>query len=228
MFLAMPVRHLFGSRIYDGKDASIESFPYQVSVESYGLQFCGGSIVNSNWIITAGHCSQSDGEELTVRSGSSQREEGGSVHLVDKFVLHPDFDKKNGTPLNDIALFRVKQPFAFGKTRQSIKLMEASENVAPGKMANVTGWGKTRTGLPVTLQSVEVPIIPLDLCKAAYKTIGIEVPKGYMCASYFNEGGRNACKGDSGGPLAVDGRLAGIVSWSYGCARGAGNSIQGI
>lgn len=218
LFPAVPVSQLFGSRIYDGKDVSIESFPYQVSIESYGYQVCGGSIVNTNWVITAGHCSKE--EELTVRSGSSLREQGGSVHLVDKIVFHPRFGRKNGIPQNDIALLHVKEPFAFGKTRQPIRLFGAREKVSSGKMANVTGWGKTRTTTPENLQSVEVPLIDTDLCRQAYNnSASMTVPEGYICAAYFGEGGKNACHGDSGGPLAVDGRLAGIVSWSYGCAE---------
>jgi secreted trypsin-like serine protease len=29
----------------------------------------------------------------------------------------------------------------------------------------------------------------------------------------------DTCQFDSGGPLVVQGRLAGITSWAYGCAR---------
>ncbi|KAH1017646.1 hypothetical protein HUJ05_008257 [Dendroctonus ponderosae] len=38
-----------------------------------------------------------------------------------------------------------------------------------------------------------------------------------LCAGY-PAGGYDACNGDSGGPLIVDGYLAGIVSWGYQCA----------
>ncbi|MCW2947009.1 MAG: trypsin-7-like, partial [Actinoallomurus sp.] len=29
----------------------------------------------------------------------------------------------------------------------------------------------------------------------------------------------DTCQFDSGGPLVVQGRLAGLTSWAYGCAR---------
>ncbi|WP_161939223.1 trypsin-like serine protease, partial [Vibrio alginolyticus] len=49
-------------RITDGKAATPGDFPYQVSVV-WGIppiikyrHVCGGSILNENWILTAGHC----------------------------------------------------------------------------------------------------------------------------------------------------------------------------
>ena len=45
----------------------------------------------------------------------------------------------------------------------------------------------------------------------------------FMCAGY-EDGRKDACTGDSGGPLQIKGRdgrvfQAGIVSWGYGCSR---------
>ena len=39
-----------------------------------------------------------------------------------------------------------------------------------------------------------------------------------VCAG-FSAGGRDACSGDSGGPLIVNGVLAGVTSWGLGCAQ---------
>lgn len=40
-----------------------------------------------------------------------------------------------------------------------------------------------------------------------------------ICAGLENEGGKDSCSGDSGGPFVVDGKLAGLVSWGRGCAE---------
>lgn len=48
------------TRIVGGQEASLGQFPYQVVVyviDSDGNAFiCGGSIIDRNWILTAGHC----------------------------------------------------------------------------------------------------------------------------------------------------------------------------
>lgn len=43
-------------RIVGGQTAQEGQFPYQVSLRANGNHFCGGSIVNEYWIVTAAHC----------------------------------------------------------------------------------------------------------------------------------------------------------------------------
>lgn len=47
------------SRIVGGDLASNGQFPYQVALSMTAGSvswFCGGSIINANWIVTAAHC----------------------------------------------------------------------------------------------------------------------------------------------------------------------------
>ena len=40
-----------------------------------------------------------------------------------------------------------------------------------------------------------------------------------ICAGYLEEGGKDSCQNDSDGPLAVDEKLIGVVSWGAGCGQ---------
>uniref|UniRef100_A0A3B5A3X3 Peptidase S1 domain-containing protein n=1 Tax=Stegastes partitus TaxID=144197 RepID=A0A3B5A3X3_9TELE len=45
------------TRIVGGEVAPPGSWPWQISVNSIGgRQFCGGSLVNNQWVVSAAHC----------------------------------------------------------------------------------------------------------------------------------------------------------------------------
>jgi secreted trypsin-like serine protease len=44
------------SRIIGGTDADIADFPFQLSLRVNGNHRCGGSIISTEWILSAAHC----------------------------------------------------------------------------------------------------------------------------------------------------------------------------
>lgn len=70
------------------------------------------------------------------------------------------------------------------------------------------------------LLNISIPIIDLEKCKEimwnAHKGI---VTENMLCAGYLDDRIDDSCTGDSGGPMVVNGKLAGLTSWGYGCGR---------
>ena len=56
--------------------------PWQVSVQSEGSHFCGGTILDAFTILSAAHCLNNYGESiegLSIRAGSRKWSSGGQV-----------------------------------------------------------------------------------------------------------------------------------------------------
>ncbi|KAM9457474.1 testisin-like [Clarias gariepinus] len=44
------------TKIVGGQDAVPGSWPWQVSLQVFGSHFCGGSLINNRWVLSAAHC----------------------------------------------------------------------------------------------------------------------------------------------------------------------------
>ncbi|KAI4529679.1 hypothetical protein MG293_020357 [Ovis ammon polii] len=71
-----------------------------------------------------------------------------------------------------------------------------------------------------TLQKAKVPLMTNEECQEGYRKH--RITNKMVCAGY-REGGKDACKGDSGGPLSCKHNevwhLVGITSWGEGCGQ---------
>lgn len=210
-------------KIMGGSQALIADFPYQVFLIS-GNEQCGGSIINKKWVITAAHCTKnSDGtsilpSQMSVKAGANNPYNvlDGKTYSVSQVIVHQGFN--DVTLLNDIALLKIADSINFPNA-VPIKLV-TSEDVAngaiiPGVMSWVTGWGLTQVSpdvLPRSLQKVQLPIVS----NSQAGTVWNSIPSTDIMAGFLN-GNKDACSGDSGGPMVVtiygEYKLAGIVSW---------------
>lgn len=69
------------------------------------------------------------------------------------------------------------------------------------------------------LRQVQSFSINQDICAAVYAVFGANVTAHMLCSGWFNNGGRDQCQGESGGPVYHNDVVVGITSWGYGCAN---------
>jgi len=216
-----------GKRVVGGANTEVNEYPWMVALYKRGrsLPSCGGSLINSKWIVTAGHCHESSfpldvavlGEhDVTVETETMIKIERNIVYKL----RHESYD--SSTVKNDIALFKMNAP-----VDTSIYLpvcMPPHGANYEGKTAWVTGWGTLSEGGSQSsiLQELELPIVDDQTCYAAMTGAKEQTfPDEQVCTG--GEAGKDGCRGDSGGPLVYDRddvfELIGVVSWGRGCAR---------
>nr|XP_033958128.1 polyserase-2-like [Pseudochaenichthys georgianus] len=199
-------------KIVGGKECTPYSMPHQVSLNS-GYHFCGGSLVNENWVVSAAHCYKSRVEvhlgehNLRVKEGNEQFISSSRV------IRHPNYNSYNID--NDIMLIKLSTPATLNQYVQAVAL--PSSCAPAGTMCTVSGWGSTQSSSADgnKLQCLNIPILSDRDCDNSYPG---QITDAMFCAGYL-EGGKDSCQGDSGGPVVCNGELQGVVSWGYGCAQ---------
>jgi trypsin len=201
--------------IVGGSRASIADFPYVVYLTTTdGFQFCGGTLVSDNKVVTAAHCTagKEPADIVVVAGREDKQSDAGVTSEVRSIWIHPQFsDVRSGKDVSVLTL-AARLPY------EPLALPEkgGSDLYAAGRQALILGWGRTAVdGQPSRyLLQANVPLTSDADCTKAYPAYKAEA---MVCAG-VPEGGVDSCQGDSGGPLVVDGRLVGITSWGEGCA----------
>ena len=107
--------------------------------------------------------------------------------------------------------------------------LPSSQSPAPAvnSVASVTGFGTTDENSEdpsSRLLTVDINIISNNDCKTKNNIYSSKVVDSMICGGSA-QGGKDACKRDSGGPLVQETgagggrRLIGVVSWGQGCGQ---------
>ncbi|XP_073962530.1 uncharacterized protein [Choristoneura fumiferana] len=205
-------------RIVGGMETSISMYPYNVAISRNGKHWCGGSIIDEQWVLTAGHCLEAafDGDKrklqpFIVRAGSSFHNRGGYQGRINKVFFPKSYAP--GSADYDFSLLRLDRPMPIGRNIAVLNLPAKDYVIKNQDILIVTGWGSTHESgyahIPDRLRFVPVPVMKMNDCQDSYR---FYITPRMLCAGYAT-GGKDACNHDSGGPAVRDGVLLGIVSF---------------
>ncbi|XP_070534296.1 low-density lipoprotein receptor-related protein 2-like isoform X2 [Ptychodera flava] len=215
------------ARIVGGTDALLGDWPWQVALYRYAVHWCGATIIDNQWVLTAAHCVEGDPPAIfdLVMGMVNLRTDDSDYRIARKAKEIRVHLARDPTAHNyDYALIKMDSPIEFNDYVRPACLPASSQLFEAGTVCQITGWGKLDEfgPSPDVLQVADVQIIPQLACKALYPNDNIT--DAMICAGYLS-GKADSCQGDSGGPLSCYSPtndkwfVTGVVSWGYGCAR---------
>lgn len=219
----------FMPRIVGGVDTTPQTHPTYVVILADG-SLCGGTLIDSRWVLTASHCLERDGVPANLSkvfvgilpSGIKNNVIQASDWIsASSFQLHPNYS----FPKHDIALIKLSRA-----AQSATATLGTYSDSLIGTVATVVGLGSiTRQQpdstvtdqKPSVLQQANVPIVNSSVCTNFY---GSTTPTNLICGGYNTNPNSEACFGDSGGPLYLNQNgkklQAGLVSFGSGCGVG--------
>lgn len=223
-------------RILGGTNASLGEFPW-TALLLYNIsdgevpEICGASLINTRYVITAAHCIETYYELIGVRLGEHDISNDGPdcdnhnecadvpVNFgIEKVIVHPEYTIIKNAPFNDIGLIRLDRDVVFSDFISPICLPvqdRIHQMNHTARIAFVTGWGFTEFNKTSDVKlKLQLPVVDNQICRKKYQA-HLSIRDTQLCAG--GEEKKDACKGDSGGPLMrnIDGNyyLIGVVSF---------------
>jgi len=216
-----------GNKIINGLDAPKNQYPWLVYMETASGPLCGGTVLNSRYVLTAAHCMFRDpngkpgfrqpfhASEIRVFAGVHNTEmmglNGEQGVRVSSYVNHPGFKPRDSSFSdrwdNDYSILELMREIIPTRTVSGACLSIPPDVGSVPVIA--AGWGRTETGRGSnTLRQVELQTMTRSNCASKNQ---FQITENMICTESRESG---TCFGDSGGPLmTLDGKVVGVTSW---------------
>jgi len=117
------------NRIVGGVETLVNQYPWMILLLYKGQFYCGGTLINSRYVLTAAHCvDRFNMNEMTVRIFEHDRKSTNESKTQDfqiEYILkHIGYSTINYN--NDIALIKLKTPVRFQGSMRPVCLPEPS------------------------------------------------------------------------------------------------------
>ncbi|KAK2617021.1 hypothetical protein QQS21_000112 [Conoideocrella luteorostrata] len=209
------------ARVVGGTVSHSGRFPFIVSLRKNAQHHCGGTLINSDTVVTAAHCSEglNNAEGYEVCGGTLNRDQCGFTSSVAFIKVNTGFSMK--TMNHDIAIWKLSSAIPAGHASAFATLTRKNNDPEASSEVTVAGWGLkqdpefSHNGQPIPPEDLrELSLTVKD--RAQCRT---EMPQpitgNMICAG---RPGKDSCYGDSGGPLIDDtNALVGVVSFGRHC-----------
>lgn len=216
----------------------MNKYPWVVGLNVSGdsTYDCTGSIINDRYVLTAAHCLFNP--DTLERLPLSDIQVGIADHnqlsttddvpgVTRRVAVQEAIIFENYSSVNvdfDIALLKLQQPLDLTiREIGPICLPANDDQTYGGDVGTAVGWGMLgeNEGQPAILREVDIPILQKATCESMMVAF-FTITETMICAG-TQEGGKDSCGGDSGGPLSVvEGDqhvMVGVTAFGDGCAR---------